>query len=76
MGVCPCSRPSHRERAEVRDLQSVSDVNSSHGAWALNQQVCALTCLPGSLEQIVDPTAELSGQIVLVPGEGSGSNSQ
>jgi hypothetical protein len=40
------SGPWHRERPEVRDLQSLGNVDPSHGRWRFDEQLRALTGLP------------------------------
>lgn len=49
------------QSAVVRNAQSLSDMDPAHRARTLDDEVGALTGLPGGNEQVVDPLAELRG---------------
>lgn len=51
---------SHRESSEIRNVETLGDVYSSHGGGRLDQYVRVLAGDPRVVEEIIEPTTEAS----------------
>lgn len=49
----PGSSPCHCEGSEIRYSQRFRDVITSHSTRTLDQDICTLTCVPRSCQQII-----------------------
>ena len=50
---------AHSESTVVRNSERFRDMDSTHGAWRLDEKIGPLACLPRRLQKVVEPAPEL-----------------
>jgi hypothetical protein len=65
MRVSAGAGPGHCKRSEIWYPQCLCDVDTTHRTWALNKHIRAFTRVPGGLQEVVEPAAELMARMRL-----------